>query len=29
VSREVIEGSEEELKRRCERRFDAVHLLVI
>jgi putative transposase len=29
VSREVIEASEEELKRLCERRFDAVNLLVI
>jgi len=29
VSREVIEASEEELKRLCERRFDALNLLVI
>lgn len=29
VSREAIEASEEELKRLCERRFDAVQLLVI
>jgi len=29
VSREVIEASEEELKHLCERRFDAVNLLVI
>ena len=29
VSREAIEASEEELKRLCERRFDAVNLLVI
>ena len=29
VSREVVEASEEELKRLCERRFEAVSLLVI
>ncbi len=29
VSREAVEASEEELKRLCERRFDAVKLLVI
>ena len=29
VSREVVEASEEELQRLCERRFDAVNLLVI
>jgi putative transposase len=29
VSREAIEASEEELKRLCERRFDAVNLLVL
>src|SRR5438874_12842700 len=29
VSREAIEASEEELKRLCERRFEAVNLLVI
>jgi transposase-like protein len=29
VSREAVEASEEELKRLCERRFDAVNLLVI
>src|SRR5437667_12542268 len=29
VSREAVEASEEELKRLCERRFEAVNLLVI